>query len=98
MVWTQKLGPDATPDEKLVFEALDDPRWSWRTLKGLSDSIKLDERKILHVLLAHPDLIRFSNSEKFGPIFQLVERHEPPEESFIDQALNYLSMGRRRIA
>jgi hypothetical protein len=98
MVWKQKLGLDATPEERLVFEALDDPRWSWRTSRGLSESTDLDERTILRVLEKHRDLIRNAMSEKFGPIFQLVERHEPPEESFIDQALNYLSMGRRRIA
>ncbi len=73
-------------------------RWSWRTVRGLSQETGLDEVQILSVLLGHRDLIRSANSERFGPIFQLIERNEPAEESFVDKALDYLAMGRRRIA
>jgi len=48
--------------------------------------------------MSHQDLIRTAISQKFGPIYQLIERSGPPEEKFIDQVWDYLSMGRRRIA
>jgi len=98
MVWKQKLGPDATPAETAVFEALDDRRWSWRTLDGIAESTGLDVETVKSILLHHRDLIRIDVSKQFGPIFQLIERDDPPEERFIDKALDYLSMGRRRIA
>jgi hypothetical protein len=98
MVWTEKLGPNSTPEEKLVFQALDDPRWSWRTPDGIASSAGLDVDTVKSILLQHRDLIRINVSKQFGPIFQLIERNGPPEEKFIDKALDYLSMGRRRIA
>jgi hypothetical protein len=98
MVWTEKLGPDPTPEERLVFQALDDPRWSWRTPHGIADSTGLDVDAVKSILLHHRDIIRINVSKQFGPIFQLIERNDPPEEKFIDKALDYLSMGRRRIA
>lgn len=98
MVWEQKLGPDATPAETAVFKALDDSRWSWRTLDGIAESTGLDVDTVKSILLHHRGLIRIDVSKQFGPIFQLIERDDPPEEKFIDKALDYLSMGRRRIA
>lgn len=98
MVWTEKLGPDATPEEKRVFEALDDPQWSWRTLDGIVSDTGLDLAVVRTILTNHRDLLRISVSEKRGPIYQLLERNDPPVEKFIDKALDYLSMGRRRIA
>jgi len=98
MVWTDKLGPDATPDEKLIFEALDDTRWSWRTIGGLVESTGLSMEQVKEILTKHRDLLRTAVSEKFGPIYQLLERTEPPEERFTDKVWDYLSMGRRRIA
>jgi len=98
MVWTEKLGPDATPEERLVFKELDDARWSWRTIDGLVESTGLSMEKVKEVLMKHRDLLRAAVSEKFGPIYQLLERTEPPEERFIDKVWDYLSMGRRRIA
>ncbi|MGA8431344.1 MAG: hypothetical protein WB729_16095 [Candidatus Sulfotelmatobacter sp.] len=98
MVWTEKLGHEATPEEKLIFEALDDRRWSWRTAQGIADSTGLDMLVVRSILQNHSDLLRLNISQQFGPIYQLIERNDPPEERFIDKALDYLSMGRRRIA
>jgi hypothetical protein len=98
MVWTDKLGPNASADERAVFKALDDPRWSWRTVGGIAESADLSIEQVKAILMNHRDLIRTAVSEKFGPIYQLIERKEPPEEKFIDKVWDYLSMGRRRIA
>jgi hypothetical protein len=98
MVWKDKLGPNATNEEKIVFEALDDPEWSWRTLNGIASATDLEPQTVKSILMGHQDLIRTAISQKFGPIYQLIERNDPPEEKFIDQVWDYLSMGRRRIA
>jgi hypothetical protein len=98
MVWTEKLGPDASQEERKVFKALDNPEWSWRTVSGVANETGLDLMTIKSILTAHRDLLRMSISEQFGTIYQLIERADPPEERFIDKALDYLSMGRRRIA
>jgi hypothetical protein len=98
LVWTEKLGPDASDNERKVFTALDDPRWGWRTIAGIADDTGVDRAVVKDILLKHRDLLRISVSEKLGPIYQLIERTEPPEEKFIEKVLDYLSMGRRRIA
>jgi hypothetical protein len=92
------LGPDATPEERAVFKALDDPKWSWRTLDGICADTGPELTVVRNILLKHRDLLRISVSEERGPIYQLIERNDPPVEKFIDKALDYLSMGRRRIA
>src|SRR5690242_12774269 len=98
MVWTDKIGESATPEERSVFQALDDPRWGWRTIGGIADSTSLNPETVKTILLKHRDLLRAAVSERFGPIYQLIERKEPPEERFTDKFWDYLSMGRRRIA
>jgi len=98
MVWTDKLGAEATSEERALFEALDDPRWGWRTSSGLVESTGLSLETVKSILMKHKNLIRTGVSEKFGPIYQLIERTEPPEERFTDKFWDYLSMGRRRIA
>src|SRR6266571_1054399 len=98
MVWTEKLGPDASAEERAIFEALDNRDWSWRTINGIVEETGLSGAAVKETLLKHRDLIRVAVSEELGPIYQLIERTEPPEERFIDKALDYLSMGRRRIA
>jgi hypothetical protein len=98
MVWTAKLGPNASQEERQVFKALDEPQWSWRTPEGIVADTGLDLTTVKSILLNHSDLLRVSVSETRGPIYQLIERNDPPVEKFIDKALDYLSMGRRRIA
>jgi len=98
MVWTDKLGPNPTEPEQLVFKALDDPEWGWRTVEGIAEDTGLKPTAVKAVLVQHTDLVRSSVSQKFGPIYQLIERTEPPDEKFIDRVWDYLSMGRRRIA
>jgi hypothetical protein len=98
MVWTDKLGTNATPEQKKVFQALDNPMWSWRTVGGIANETGLAQPVVRGILLSHPDLLRADVSETRGPIYQLIERNDPPVERFIDKALDYLSMGRRRIA
>jgi hypothetical protein len=98
MVWTDKLGPNATAEQKAVFNALDDPRWGWRTVEGIAQDTGLTPGVVRNILSSHTDLLRISVSETRGPIYQLIERNDPPVEKFIDKALDYLTMGRRRIA
>ena len=87
------------PEENRVFEALDDPKWDWRTVDGVKRDTGLPATEILKVINAHPDKIRVLNSSEHGFIFQLVNRTTPVEEPIIEKAIDYLTLGKsRRIA
>jgi hypothetical protein len=87
------------PDERKVFEALDDPRWDARTVAGISRSTGLTQPEVLRILNAHSPLVEAYSTQNFGLVFQLKNRTNPPESNFVDKVLDNLSMGnRRRIA
>ncbi len=48
------------PTDRRVFEALEDPRWDFRTVEGLSKTTGLPETTVRHVLARHPRFIRQS--------------------------------------
>ncbi len=50
----------ADPLERKVFEALDDPRWDFRTIPGLSKSTGVPESDVKRILERYPQLIRRS--------------------------------------
>ena len=83
-------------DERRVFEALDDPRWDARTLAGLARSTGLDENDVLKILQEHSNLIQAYSTKRYGLVFQLRERTNPTDTPFVDKALDYLSLGKRR--
>lgn len=87
------------PEERKVFEALDDPRWDARTVRGLSGSTGLSETQVLKIMHDNASLVEAYNTKSFGLVFQLKDRTTPPESSFGEKVLDVLSMGnRRRIA
>lgn len=55
--WTQVV---KDPEERRIFEALADPRWDFRTVKGLSTSTGLPPTKVREILTGYPKLIRLS--------------------------------------
>ena len=85
-------------NESKVLAALDNSEWSWRTLAGIADDTKLPENLILPILDKFKDKIRVGVSESQGVIYQLKNRSNAPAESLKERALDYLSMGRRKIA
>lgn len=48
------------PLETKVFEALEDPRWEWRTIPALSRASGLDHEGIRRILRKYPVLVRRS--------------------------------------
>ncbi len=48
------------PIERKVFEALDDPRWDFRTVQGLAKSTELPEHIVCDVLQRYPQFVRRS--------------------------------------
>lgn len=83
-----------TANEQKVLNALDDPRWDWRTLDGLKKTTGLAAPLILEVLLAHPSEVEFAVSEQHGLLFTLKGRKRR-SASGLERALNLLSFGRR---
>jgi len=87
------------PDECKVFEALDDPNWDARTVAGISRSTGLPQPEVLKILNAHSNLVDAYSTRDFGFVFQLKNRTNPRDSSFVDRILDNVSMGnRRRIA
>lgn len=87
------------PNERKVFEALDDPRWDARTVAGISRSTGVSQSDVLEILHDHASLVDAYSTPNFGLVFQLKERTTPPESNFVDKLLDNVSMGnRRRIA
>jgi hypothetical protein len=48
------------PSQRKLFEALEDPKWEWRTLAALSHASGLPEAEVRQVLHTHPGLVRKS--------------------------------------
>ena len=47
-------------DETKVFEALDDSKWDYRTIEGITKETGLGELFVTKVIKSHPDLVRKS--------------------------------------
>ncbi len=62
--------------ERKIFEALEDPRWDWRTVRALSKASGLEPEKVLTIITKYPHLIRKSAvpSEKGEDLFTLQSR------------------------
>ena len=65
------------PTEKLVFEALADATWEWRTLGALFRVSKLSEAEVRRILNQYPQLVRKSKvpSENGEDLYTLQERY-----------------------
>jgi hypothetical protein len=44
-----------------MFEALENPKWDWRTVRALSRESGLDQEAIKKIIKMHPELIRKSD-------------------------------------
>jgi hypothetical protein len=54
----QKIVTD--PEERRIFELLDDPKWDFRTMNALKKNTKMAEKKIERIISKYPGLIRES--------------------------------------
>jgi hypothetical protein len=63
------------PREAKIFEALEDPRYEWRTLKALQRASGMSEQEVRQVLDRNRSLIREARSQSSEPIWTLQERY-----------------------
>ena len=72
--WQQVV---ADPAERKVFEALEDPRWDWRTIHALSGVSGLDAESTRRILQKYPVLVRQSTVPGPGgeELYTLQRRH-----------------------
>ncbi len=65
------------PTERKVFEALEDPRWDWRTISALSGVSELDAESTRRILQKYPVLVRQSTVPGPGgeELYTLQRRH-----------------------
>ena len=72
--WRQVI---SDPTERKIFEALEDPRWDWRTISALSGVSGLDAESTRRILQKYPVLVRQSTVP--GPageeLYTLQRRH-----------------------
>ena len=54
-VWEDKI---SDTNERKVFEALENPRWDFRTIEGLSRSTRLSLEEIRKIVNKHLDVIQ----------------------------------------
>ncbi len=87
--WRQVI---TDPVEMKIFEALEDPRWDWRTLNALSRASGLDDEGTRRVLRKYPVLVR--QSEVPGPngeeLYTLQSRYFD-RKSFLEKVLTSVS-------
>lgn len=103
--------PTGSPDTKLfpqeliraaetrVFQALEDPEWDWRTLRGLAESTQLPSALIQAVLEQNCEKLKYVESAKHGLLVCVKHRKLLRSRSFVsllDKTLDYLSFGKRR--
>ena len=70
------------PSERRVFEALSDPQWDFRTVRGISKATALSEAEVNAILQKYPDLVRRSlvRDEDGSELFTLASRTPGPQE------------------
>lgn len=48
------------PKDRMVFQALSDPQWEFRTVDGISKDTELSQAKVQEALKSYPNLVRES--------------------------------------
>ncbi len=77
------------PREIRIFEALEDPRYEWRTTGALEKVSGMSEAEVRQVLQRHRPLIREARSHAGEPIWTLQERYW--KRGGIIQLLDFIS-------
>lgn len=80
------------PSEKLVFEALEDDRWDWRTLRALTKASGLSENDVLKIINKYPTLVRKSITpiQSGENLYTLQERYFK-RKSLLKKSWDFLS-------
>lgn len=102
-IWPFKPGMEGwgamTQADQLMFTALTDKEWDWRTLAGFEKSTGLDENVILDFLKRYSDKLERVESAEYGTtLYRLKSRWKLITEwllNRLDQTLDYISLGMR---
>ena len=80
------------PHARPIFEAMSQPRWDFRTIKGIASATGISEIQVQKVVESYPDLIRKSRvPNKTGEaLFTLKEKPVKLRERFAE-ARTYLA-------
>ena len=83
----RKIVRDA--NEVKLFEALEDPKYEWRSLKALKRESGMTEQEVLQVLNRHRSLVREARSQAGESIWTLQERYW--KRGGLTQILDFIS-------
>ena len=86
--WRKVVRDD--PREGKLFEALEDPRWDWRTVEALQGTCGMTTDELRQSIAKYPILIMESRSRDGKPIFTLRARYHTRKGPFV-QLLDFLS-------
>jgi len=75
----------ASLDDALVFKALEDPQWDWRSVDGLAQEVGLPEDVVLRIIESAPDrVLRSRTPDKRGRALYTTRSHYRERRSFLD--------------
>jgi hypothetical protein len=80
------------PNELKIFQALEDQKWDWRTVKGLARQSNLADQEVRRVLVKYPNLIRRSRvpTATGDEVYTLQERYFE-RKGFLDKVWTFTS-------
>ena len=78
------------PQQRQVFEALEDEKWDWRTVGALSKLSGLSEDDVRELAEQHRYLIRRSRGKSGRELYTLQKRYYE-RKSLAEQAWDFLS-------
>lgn len=75
---TEGQGSDVSKaKEGLVFDALKDPTWAFRTIDGIAENTEMPEHEVRFIIEAHPEAIRRSSVLHSNGSELFAERSKP---------------------
>lgn len=69
-----------------IWKALEDARWDWRTVDGVSKEIGLPEEEVLRILESSPDeIIRSRIPDERGRALYTTRQHYRRRQGFLER-------------
>ena len=73
-------------EKDLILQALEDPKWDWRTVEGIARETGVPAEKVTEVLESAPeDVIRSTLPDKLGRSLYTTRRHYKKTQSFLNR-------------
>jgi len=81
-------------DGQRVVHALENPRWDWRTVEGISEETGIDHHRVAMILAFLPnvvELVQSSVPDKKGRALFTTRRHYDKRRTFANRVLSAFS-------